>query len=60
MDLKQTHTITNAEMATQCGWTPFDGAKVIGMPKATIVRGQIAMRDGEVLGGPIGQPILFR
>jgi dihydroorotase len=60
VDLKQTHTITNAEMATQCGWTPFDGAKVIGMPKATIVRGQIAMRDGEVLGGPIGQPILFR
>ncbi len=60
VDLKQTHTVRNAEMATQCGWTPFDGAKVIGMPKATIIRGHIAMRDGEVPGGPIGRPISFR
>jgi dihydroorotase len=60
VDLKQTHIISNAEMATQCGWTPFDGIKITGMPRATIIRGHLAMRDGEILGAPEGRPITFR
>jgi dihydroorotase len=60
VDLKQTDTIRNAEMATQCGWTPFDGTKVTGIPKATIIRGHIAMRDGQILGTPAGRPVSFR
>jgi dihydroorotase len=60
VDLTATHTITNAETASPCGWTPFDGTHVTGWPIATIIRGQLAMRDGAVIGPPSGQPVRFR
>jgi dihydroorotase len=60
VDLNRRATIQNAQMATQCGWTPFDGVTVTGWPEATIVRGNIVMRSGEVLLPPLGQPITFR
>jgi dihydroorotase len=60
VDLTATHTITNAETASPCGWTPFDGTQVTGWPIATIIRGQIAMRDGAIMGPPSGQPVRFR
>jgi dihydroorotase len=60
VDLAATHTITNAEIASPCGWTPFDGTTVTGRPTATIIRGHIAMRNGTTLGTPTGQPRTFR
>jgi dihydroorotase len=60
VDLRRVQKIENARMATQCGWTPFDGLTVTGWPVATIIRGNIAMRDGEVLGAPAGRPVTFR
>jgi dihydroorotase len=33
---------------------------VTGWPKATIIRGQIVMRDDEVLNKPIGTPVRFQ
>jgi dihydroorotase len=59
VDLKAKKTITNAMMASKCGWTPFDGMKVTGWPTVTVVRGNIVMRDGEVQGDPIGRPVRF-
>jgi dihydroorotase len=59
VDLARTKRITNAEMASPCGWTPFDGEACTGWPVATIIRGHIAMRDGAVLGAPIGRPVAF-
>ncbi len=59
VDLKAKKTIKNAMMASKCGWTPFDGMKVVGWPTATVVRGNIVMRDDEVQGDPIGQPVRF-
>ena len=35
--------------------SPWHGWKVKGMPVCTIVRGHVQMRDGEVVGKPIGQ-----
>jgi dihydroorotase len=60
VDLRRTHKIENAQMASPCGWTPFDGMTVTGWPAATIVRGKLVMRDGEILGPPIGRPVSFR
>ncbi len=45
VDLKKEWTIENKDMASRCGWTPFDGKKVTGSPEITIVAGQIATRD---------------
>lgn len=59
VDLKASRTISNADMASRCGWTQFDGMKATGWPMATIVRGRIVMRDGAVIRTPAGEPVRF-
>jgi dihydroorotase len=59
VDLARRETITNARIASRCGWTPFDGKDVLGWPVATVLRGRVVMREGDVLGEPSGQPIRF-
>lgn len=60
VDLGARRTISAADMASPCGWTPFDGMQVTGWPVATVVRGQVVMRDGAVLGTPQGRPAIFQ
>ncbi|MCB0341339.1 MAG: dihydroorotase [Pseudobdellovibrionaceae bacterium] len=59
VDLKAQREITNQWMETRSGWTPFAGMKVHGWPIATIIDGQIVMRDDQILGKPLGQPYEF-
>ena len=59
IDLKRRETIRNDWIASKCGWTPFDGVEVQGWPVATVVRGNIVMRDGKLKGQPIGRPVNF-
>lgn len=59
VDLKARRTITTAWSKSRCGWTPFDGHAVTGWPVATLVRGELVMRDGELLGAPRGEPAAF-
>jgi dihydroorotase len=59
VDLAAKRTIANDWIATRAGWSPFDGVEVTGWPRATIVRGQIVMRDDEVQGAPVGVPVRF-
>ena len=59
VDLRREETITNASVRSRCGWTPFDGLRVTGWPVATVLRGQVVMRDGEILGPPAGVPLRF-
>jgi len=59
VDLKARRTITHAMMATRAGWTPFDGFEAQGWPMATVVRGQVVMRDGEVTAPHLGEPVRF-
>ena len=60
VDLKARRTITNDWMETRCGWTPFDGKTVTGWPAATAIRGNIVMREDELLGQPAGRPVVFQ
>lgn len=60
VDMAKSREITNDWIASPCGWTPFDGYRCQGWPVGTIIRGQVAMRDDEVLGAPIGKPVTFR
>lgn len=60
VDLRATKRIENSWIASQCGWTPFDGTVVTGWPITTIIRGNIVVRDGAVQGEPKGQPVSFR
>ncbi len=59
VDMNKTETITNEQQASHAGWTPFNGVTVRGWPVATIIRGNIVMRDGE-LKTPIGQAVEFK
>ena len=59
VDLGRTETIRDAWIESRCGWTPYDGVKVKGWPVATLVRGRMAMRDGEILGPAAGEPVRF-
>ena len=59
VDMKAERVITNQWIASRCGWTPFDGTRVVGWPIATIVRGRVVMRDGQLLDQPAGAPVRF-
>ena len=59
VDLKARRTIRHEDMATRCGWTPFDGFEAKGWPVATIIRGRVVMRDDEVVAEGTGEPVRF-
>jgi dihydroorotase len=59
VDLKARRTLRHEDMATRSGWTPFDGFECTGWPKATIIRGRVVMRDDEIQGAAIGEPVRF-
>ena len=52
VDLDREHVITNEEVLSKCGWTPYAGRKVRGVPVHTLVRGQFVFEDGKVVGRP--------
>ena len=59
VDLNKEIEIKNKDIESKCGWSPFDGYKLKGTPVATIINGQIKMKDGIILGEPTGKPIEF-
>jgi len=59
VDLKARRMITHQWIASRCGWTPFDGMTVTGWPIATIIRGQVVMREGGLIGDPVGEGVRF-
>jgi dihydroorotase len=59
VDLKRRQTITNAWIASRCGWTPYHGVTVQGWPVGTFVRGRRVMWEGEVTGPGGGEPVRF-
>ena len=60
IDLDKIIEIKNEKIESKCAWSPFDGYKFKGTPVATIVNGQIKMKNGKILGDPSGKPILFK
>lgn len=59
VDLKKENTITNAWIASKCGYTPFDGMKVTGWPTHTILNGKVVMENDSVISAHQGEPIDF-
>jgi len=60
VDLNKVIEIKNENIESKCGWSPFDGYKFKGTPVATIINGEIKMKNGKLLGHPSGKPILFK
>ena len=59
IDLNKKITIKNEIIESKCGWSPFNGVEFKGAPTATIIAGQIKMKDGKILGDPEGKPLIF-
>lgn len=51
------YPISDIQLYTKCGWTPFEGMKVTGKIQRVILRGQVVFKNGEVLDPPQGQVI---
>jgi dihydroorotase (multifunctional complex type) len=50
IDLNKEDEIKTENMLSKCGYTPWNGYKVKGMPTHTIVRGKVIMDDNKVIG----------
>ena len=59
VDLNLKHTFEDSEMATQSGWTPYHGDTVTGFPIATVLAGEVVMKDGQLLARSHGAPLTF-
>lgn len=59
VDMKKQRTIEESWIVSPCGWTPFAGHRCTGWPVMTIIRGQVAMREDEIIGPPRGAPVRF-
>jgi dihydroorotase len=58
VDLKAERVVEDAWLGSKCGWSPFTGQKFKGWPVGTVVRGRLAMWDGE-LGTVDGAAVRF-
>lgn len=59
LDLNKTAEIKRSWIASKSGWSPYEGLKVKGWPTIVLIEGQIAMRENEVIGSPLGSPLEF-
>ena len=59
IDLEEIIEIKNEKIESKCGWSPFDGDKFKGNSVATIINGEIKMKNGKIIGDPTGKSIKF-
>jgi dihydroorotase len=55
VDLQREDVIEAARMHGKNNHNPFEGHRTTGLATATVVRGQLVMRDGELVGAPRGR-----
>ena len=48
VDPQKRHTITDADVLSKCGWTPYAGREVQGMPVYTFLRGAAIYDEGRL------------
>ncbi len=60
VDLKRRETVRRDWIRSRCGWSPFEGLALTGWPVATVLRGRVVMREGQLLGAPAGRPLAFQ
>jgi dihydroorotase len=57
VDLSLEDVIEERRLHGKNNLTPFEGRRTRGAPVATVVRGQVVMRDGELVGPPRGRMV---
>lgn len=59
VDRKGRFTIEEQWLESRCGWSPFTGMELQGRVMGTIVRGHMAMWEGELGEQAVGEPLRF-
>ena len=59
VDMSKTKKISNKEVQSKCGWTPFHGMKIKGWPVGTMINGNKVFWNGKIIGKPSGKPLKF-
>ena len=59
VDPKGHFHVSSKQLASRAGWSPYEGQILRGRLLATLLRGQIVMREGHIIGSPRGQPLRF-
>jgi dihydroorotase len=57
VDLEARRTVEKSWLASKCGWSPFEGLTLTGWPMATVLRGKVLVREGQLLGDARGKPV---
>lgn len=59
VDMRKTEQISNRWIASKSQWTVFDGKIVKGWPVMTILKGQVCMRDDQIIRPHSGEGVVF-
>src|SRR5476649_551188 len=59
VDLKRRQTITDAQVASRAGWTPYNGVTVTGWPVGAVIRGRKVMWEGSLAAPSHGERMRF-
>ena len=59
VDLNSHKKVQKEQLATKCGWSPFEGWNLTGWPVTTIVGGEIAYHQGELNTETRGKALIF-
>ena len=60
VDTEQEHVLSNDNIVSKAGWTPFDGRRVKGRPVMTMLRGQLVAENGKMVAEPGGGRFTIR
>lgn len=50
---------SDAQMHSKCGWTPYHGKTFTGTPTEVILRGEVVMQQGQILGSARGKMLHY-
>jgi len=59
VDTATPHTVSKENIKYKCGWSPFEGTTFRSSIAATLVSGQLAYSNGQVINTVRGQRLLF-
>ncbi|XZN89903.1 MAG: dihydroorotase [Microcoleus sp.] len=59
VDLEKYRPVVREEMASKCGWSPFEGWNLTGWPVVTIVGGKVVFENGKLDTNVRGKALTF-
>lgn len=55
IDVKNPWEVKKKDVLSKCGWSAYEGMKLVGRPIATFLRGNLVYNNGKILGSPKGK-----